>query len=234
MLAFNLLCKWLFCCWNHYQIYLGLLAKVPSQLQTCHFFLTTSLRLMSKPSSGPVIVPMDPELTMPALLWSMEGNEALLEPDHNKIPPDYQDPDHQVPDRLFIWKFLQPHAEYWPTTTATYLVVLFDILHHLTGTCLPRSSQWPWDRREMGSGSSETATRTLSVVAEYRHSGVRDSEILPRPGWLLAPWLGANILTFHCLSFLINSKGKLVPNSLIKVIVLIKIEWVRLLAQSLV
>ena len=55
---------------------------------------------------------MDPELTMPALLWSMEGNEALLEPDHNKIPPDYQDPDHQVPDRLFIWKFLQPHAEY--------------------------------------------------------------------------------------------------------------------------
>lgn len=42
---------------------------------------------MSKPSSGPVIVPTGPELTMPALLWSTEGNEALLEPDHNKIPP---------------------------------------------------------------------------------------------------------------------------------------------------
>ena len=57
---------------------------------------------MSKPSSGPVIVPTGPELTMPALLWSTEGNEALLEPDHNKIPPDYQVPDHRVPDHLFI------------------------------------------------------------------------------------------------------------------------------------
>ena len=42
---------------------------------------------MSKPSSSPVIVPMGPELTMPALLWSTEGNEALLECDHNKSPP---------------------------------------------------------------------------------------------------------------------------------------------------
>ena len=91
------------------------------------------------------------------------------------------------------------------------------MLHHLAGTCLPRSSHWPWDRRETGSGSSERARRAVSVVAEYRDFGVRDSEIIPQPDWLLAPWLVANILTFQCLSFLINSKGVLVPNSLIKV-----------------
>ena len=63
---------------------------------------------MSKPSSSPVIVPMGPELTMPALLWSTEGNEALLERDHNKIPPDYQVPDHQVPDLYSSRSFSSP------------------------------------------------------------------------------------------------------------------------------
>lgn len=173
-------------------------------MQACHFFFTTSLRIMSKSFSSPRIAPKGPELTVPALLWSTEGMGHCWSLIKTKSP---------LTIKFLTFYSSRSFSSNWRLNSSidAWIVVLFDILCHLGGTCLHWSSHWPLDPREMGPGSYLITTRTLSVVVKYRDSGVRDSKIRSWPCWLLATWPGANNLTLQCLIFLIHSRGILVP-----------------------
>lgn len=104
-----------FCCLNHYQIYLGLPALVPSGLfewsqeytgLSCLFYSqfedNKSVFLQTTHS------PQGPWANNVCFALEHGGHGALLEPNQIKILSDCE-----VSDLSFIQKFLQPHAEYW-------------------------------------------------------------------------------------------------------------------------